>query len=259
MARFEIFIFLYRSNTSRGERGEEEEGETKKLRFPACSRGLGAVREEGRAGSAVGDVTWAPEAGRRSGWAERGPGGLRARPVRGAGRAVPAPPERRAWGRGPGTGLGLGSARLLPAPLRAGGCGGALSRAELAPPDAARQPSRRRWGAGAMAETGSLHATRFEAAVKVIQSLPKNGECGGGSGGSGAIRAGRAPAAGRARRGEAAAAAGSGRQLKKRWKARPYCCSPPRGPSEQLLSPAPGPGNLSAPRGFSLPEILKLL
>lgn len=30
-----------------------------------------------------------------------------------------------------------------------------------------------------MAETGSLHATRFEAAVKVIQSLPKNGECGG--------------------------------------------------------------------------------
>ncbi|RLW11455.1 hypothetical protein DV515_00001421 [Chloebia gouldiae] len=26
-----------------------------------------------------------------------------------------------------------------------------------------------------MAETGSLHATRFEAAVKVIQSLPKNG------------------------------------------------------------------------------------
>lgn len=29
-----------------------------------------------------------------------------------------------------------------------------------------------------MAETGSMHATRFEAAVKVIQSLPKNGECG---------------------------------------------------------------------------------
>lgn len=28
-----------------------------------------------------------------------------------------------------------------------------------------------------MAETGSVHATRFEAAVKVIQSLPKNGEC----------------------------------------------------------------------------------
>ena len=31
---------------------------------------------------------------------------------------------------------------------------------------------------GDMAETGSVHATRFEAAVKVIQSLPKNGKCG---------------------------------------------------------------------------------
>lgn len=37
-----------------------------------------------------------------------------------------------------------------------------------------------------MAETGSVHATRFEAAVKVIQSLPKNGTCGlGGGGGEG--------------------------------------------------------------------------
>lgn len=35
---------------------------------------------------------------------------------------------------------------------------------------------------GDMAETGSVHATRFEAAVKVIQSLPKNGECGLGRG-----------------------------------------------------------------------------
>lgn len=51
-----------------------------------------------------------------------------------------------------------------------------------------------------MADTGSLHATRFEAAVKVIQSLPKNGECGGG------VR--RAPGAGRARR----AAGGSGQR-----------------------------------------------
>lgn len=32
-----------------------------------------------------------------------------------------------------------------------------------------------------MAETGSVHATRFEAAVKVIQSLPKNGKCGLGT------------------------------------------------------------------------------
>lgn len=35
---------------------------------------------------------------------------------------------------------------------------------------------------GDMAETDSVHATRFEAAVKVIQSLPKNGECGLGRG-----------------------------------------------------------------------------
>lgn len=35
-----------------------------------------------------------------------------------------------------------------------------------------------------MAETGSVHATRFEAAVKVIQSLPKNGESGPGAAGA---------------------------------------------------------------------------
>uniref|UniRef100_A0A8C9LF05 Uncharacterized protein n=1 Tax=Pavo cristatus TaxID=9049 RepID=A0A8C9LF05_PAVCR len=47
-------------------------------------------------------------------------------------------------------------------------------------------PQGERWEAGRgrdgeMAETGSVHATRFEAAVKVIQSLPKNGECGRGT------------------------------------------------------------------------------
>lgn len=161
-----------------GRERKEREGNYVSRRAPAASGRCG--RREGQ-GAAVGDVTWAPEAGAEVGvgWA-RGRAAVRARPVRGAGRADPAPPEGRRGGGGRAREQERAGAGHGPAPLPCSGCSGALSCAEPGPPDAARQPSRKRWGAGAMADTGSLHATRFEAAVKVIQSLPKNGECGGG-------------------------------------------------------------------------------
>lgn len=77
---------------------------------------------------------------------------------------------------------------------------------------------------GDMAETDSVHATRFEAAVKVIQSLPKNGECGlgrgeGKAGGIGrGLAASPAPAgwAGPGARGAAASGASGPRHGRRR-------------------------------------------
>nr|XP_025721082.1 acyl-CoA-binding domain-containing protein 5-like [Callorhinus ursinus] len=46
----------------------------------------------------------------------------------------------------------------------------------------ADRPWAREWGRRwrlEMADPRSVHETRFEAAVKVIQSLPKNGKCAG--------------------------------------------------------------------------------
>lgn len=117
------------------------------------------------------------------------------------------------------------------------------SRAEPAPPDAARRPSRRRRAVrgrdGDMAETGSVHATRFEAAVKVIQSLPKNGECGLGGGGAGGTPV--ASARGLAARLAPARRAGPGG----RGEARPLSCRRPLPPGQA----APGQGRWRGPPG----------
>lgn len=116
----------------------------------------------------------------------------KARPGRGAALRVLHRAAGGALGSGAGPGtrcrrgaVGWRPGASLPLPVLRAARRGRLTCSRSA--DTARRGGRTAGGGerrdGEMAETGSVHATRFEAAVKVIQSLPKNGECARGTAG----------------------------------------------------------------------------